>query len=333
MHNIKRFITIVALSITMVTLPTVSFSKTDDKAGTIIPNIETYPQYKYSKLVDPTTNNNVTSILLNGDLAANTRSLKTIFNSWKLPYDIVSESPATIKTNWLLWHYDKETQRSYSKPEIHFFTLNVEDRYRFTFLIEPYQQNKTRISLTQVLREKQKDITPDSTYVWLKWQPVKENPDAVHDFLVRLQTEFEKIATSNQSNFAAADNVAATIITPETATPDADVKNYISLNSSINTAWSQLILSLSNKNIALETVDSERHTIQTKWLPVSYDKTKKTLVFNANNDEKHKFKFIVTPGSQKNRSAIFIYPITTKQNNDEQAAMAAEFLNYLQLEK
>ncbi len=333
MHNIKHFFIIVILSITTATLPGISFSKTDKKDGVIIPSIASYPFYKHSKLVDPASNNNVAAILLSKDPATNTASLKTILNSWKLPYDIVSESPAIIKTNWLLWHYDKETQTSYSEPETHFFTLNVDDRYRFTFSIESYDKNKTRISLTQVLREKQKDITPDGTYVWLKWEPVKENPRAVHDFLVRLQTEFERIAMSDQLSNVVTNNIEPAVVTPETTTSETDVKNYLSLNISINAAWSQLILSLSNKNIALETVDSEQHTIKTKWLPVSYDKTDKTLVFNPNNDEQHKFKFIVTPGSQKNRSSIFVYPTATKLNNNEQAEIAAEFLNYLQLEK
>ena len=339
MHNIKHCLIIIVLSITTITLPCISFSKTDDKAGAIIPNIAAYPLYKYSKLIDQTTNNNVASILLNQDPAINTASLKEILNSWELPYDIIAESPATIKTDWLLWHYDKETQTSYSKPEIHFLTLNVEDRYRFTFLVEPYGQNQTRISLTQVLREIQKDITPGSTYVWLKWEPVKENPHAVHDFLVRLQTEFERIALSDQLSSTFANNVKPAIVVSETAT--ADAKNYLPLNASVNTAWSQLILSLSNKNIALETVDSEQHTIQTKWLPVSYDKINKALVFNANNGEQYKFKFIVTPGSQENQSTIFVYQTAKKQNNKEitkaqsnnqQADISAEFLNYLQLE-
>lgn len=327
MHNIKHFF-IIILSITTVTLPGAGLSQADQKGGVIIPNITSYPIYKYSKLVDPAANNNVASILLSENPASNTALLKTILNAWQLPYDIVSESPAIIKTNWLLWHYDKKTQTSYSQPETHFFSLNADDRYRFTFLIEPYNQNKTRISLNQVLREKQEDITPGSTYVWLKWEPVIEDPHAVHDFLVRLQTEFERIAISEQLSNTFTNDVKPAIVTSET-----DAKNYLSLNVSINTAWSQLILSLSNKNIALETVDSEQHVIQTKWLPVSYDKTDKTLVFNSNNDEQHKFKLIVTPGSQENRSSIFVYPIATKQNNNEQAEIAAEFLNYLQLEK
>jgi len=322
---------IISLSICTLAVPGIGYCQANKKSGVIIPDNDPFTNYTHTELVQSTSGNHTESILLDKDLSSGTAALEAIFNTWKLPYRTLSKSPTIISTDWLLWHYDKESNKTYSKPENSFFSLNVRDRYRFKLIVKSHD-DKTRISIQQVKREQEKDITPSSTMIWLKWLPLPENERAVHDFILRLQTAFETSAISEQKKNIVSNKKSA----PVSSKQPGIEKNYISLNMPINAAWSKLILALSNKNITLNSVDSERHKISTKWLPVSYNKTDKTLVFKT--DEQHKFKFIVTPGDRPEHSSIFIYNLKIKQGkkekaNSEQDKLAAKFLQYLQLEK
>ena len=343
MFNIKRLFIIISLSISATTLPAVSFSQTDKSPGVIIPDNNHYTFYAHSKLIN-NKSGKYESIQLNKNTSSTTSLLKTILNTWKLPYKILSESPIILKTDWLLWHYDKESNKTFSKPENSFFTLNVRDRYRFKLLVKSHD-DKTEINILQVKREQETDITPSSAMTWIEWKPKSENKQAVHAFLLHLQTAFETLAVSEHTKNIIGYKKSLPLAAPAAAATTTQAhSNHISLDMNTDQAWSLLITRLTQKSIAIESIHSDQHMLNTKWQYADFNPEKDSWNNLEKDNQRHKFQFIVIPGTTNHSSSIFVSHTAFQQNSGKQNSdsfswsdrrmqqeIAAAFLNSLNL--
>ena len=101
-------------------LSTLCPAHASENAGTIIPDIEAYPFFKHSQLSESTLPGAQTTITLETSSSTSATQLTAILQNWKLPFEVLSESPFIIKTNWLLWHYDEDTKKTLSEPQNNF---------------------------------------------------------------------------------------------------------------------------------------------------------------------------------------------------------------------
>ena len=290
--------------------------------GTIISDIEAYPFFQHSKLSGSSLSSGQASITLGNPSTISANQLTAILKNWKLPFEVISEAPYIIKTNWLLWHYDENTKKTLSEPQNHFFSINTRDRYRFKFNIEP-NNDQTVLKLSQSWREQEIDITPDSAMVWLKWKSEPIDKHAIKAFLQRLQTEFEKIALAENKN-------QQVVIPQPVITKSDEVTNYQTINQSVTTTWPNLILTLSDKNIPITSADSQRYIVTTNWFQPTSDKPAKF----------HRFKITLIAGATADESSIFVRHIAAQdkdqnfkklENSKDKLALETAFLKSLQL--
>jgi uncharacterized lipoprotein len=293
-------------------------------SGSIIPDIEVYPFYQHSQLTESSFTEGQASLSLKISSTNSIQQLTAILKNWKVPFETISAAPFIIKTDWLLWHYDENTKKTLSEPQNRFFSLNTRDRYRFKFNIE-INQEQAVLKLSQTWREQEVDITPDSAMVWLKWQEKPIDTHAVEAFLLRLQTEFEKIALAANQNHP--------VIIPQTISSKPDeLINYLTINKSVATAWSLLVLKLGDKDVSISSADNKRHIITTDWFRPTDNK----------HDEYHRFKITLTAGATTNESSIFVHHIAVRdknqtskklENSKDKLALEAAFLKNLQLNR
>jgi len=333
-------------------LATSAIAAPGKKVAVIIPDIAVYPFTRYSQRLPDDSDNQTPTLVLDTD---NTRSLNfitTLFQHWHLPYteSTANESAQkTIKTDWLFWHYDKDSKKTLSQPVNHFFSLNSRDRYRFELTLKPVDNNQTQLILSHSWREQEVDITPDSAMIWLKWKTVTPDKQAVSYFLQRMQTEFEKLSHTNQPvltdkpaihsasiSAGKADTVNKPVIIAGVTTTitNTTFTNYQTINKPVSASWSALIQAVSDKNIAIQSVDNNQHIIRTKTLHANYDKTTHTLDLNHSAKQTYQFKIILMPGSRHNESSVFVYQVhstgqSEKQNKTGSIEIASAFLAYL----
>jgi len=305
-----------------------------------IPDGEPYPFFQQSSYFD-SKGSSPKAAIFNTDIKSMQRFLTETFNQWKLAYQTPPSTTNTIDTNWFLWHYDEDTKKSQSKPENSFFSLNTRDKYRFEISLSKTENQQTKLVLSQVWREQEKDITPDSAMVWLKWKPVEPNTHAVKDFIEKIQTEFEKYGiNAAHQNISAPTKITAAVSVPVIAASlpqstkvteqPALLNNVIELNVPVQTAWLNLIEKLDEKDITLSSVDTKHHRIRTEPLDLSYNSDAKSVTINSAKKNKHQFKLLVLPGATPNTATIVAYDVS-QNNKTSNHEIASAFLNYLDI--
>lgn len=319
-----------------------SVSAADNRPGTIIPDIEIYPFYQHTEPVESSFDKGPVSLLLQSPSISDLATLEAIFDGWHLPFEVISENPPIIKTDWLLWHHDEGSNKTLSEPQNNFFSINTQDRYRFKFKLDT-SERKTRLILLQSWREQQEDITPDSAMVWLEWRTAPIDEQAIKDFISRLRTEFEKIAIARHASHNPGYKIPkAPASSGSTTSPSEVVSNYQTIDKPVTAVWSQLILTLGNKNIAIESADNQRHIVITNWSHADEKKLEHSSEAENNHSRQHRLQITITPGATPSESAVFIHrlsvndrnqPSKQRINSEEKLAIEASFLHYLQLGK
>jgi uncharacterized lipoprotein len=101
-----------------------------------------------------------------------------------------------LLTGWILWIWDPGLEVGRSKPPLKALTRTYE-RHRFEFSVSPAVANAGAvIHVSDTLRQREIDITPDSEYTWLQWQDAPVQADAAWSFMRRLQGNFESALSS-----------------------------------------------------------------------------------------------------------------------------------------
>lgn len=312
----------VTLLVTFYTLP--SFSK--DTPGIVIEDKSPYPLHQYSQL---TIGNELPSLLLKNIKLDNYSIIVSILENMGIPFQVVSESPAVFQTDWISWHYDTETRKTLSNHTNRFFKLNLRDKYQFRISVNDIQQHPV-ITLNEINRKQEVDITPDTEMVWLKWQKKEPNSNAINDFMKRLQTEYEiQVLASNSP------------VTQETSNTRPTSSNYIALNMTVNQAWSALIKQLKNSSITLANTHNNQHMLNTDWIYAEYSTDTNDFNFSLKDSQRHQFQLMVIPGPSVNSSSIFAYHTGFEQKSNTstwsdsttQESIAGAFLDFLNLKQ
>lgn len=116
------------------------------------------------------------------------------------------EAQQQLVTEWILWTYDSDSDTGSSKPPLKTFSRSYE-RHRFRFNVSADKaESGAIIHISDIARQREVDITPDSEYAWLEWKDFPSQPGAAVTFLRRLQGNFEAAMVSRM--------VAATIAAP-----------------------------------------------------------------------------------------------------------------------
>jgi hypothetical protein len=335
-----RFLTLsTALLITLITIPVHSRSSDDaEHYGVVIVDEKPYASYQYSKVIEY---KGTTALIFNDDKQDLKTTIERLLKAAAIPYKLVSASPLLFQTDWVAWHYDAETKKALSQQENFWFTLNTRDKYKFRISATNIEQHPA-IIFDKVNREKQIDITPDSTMVWLKWKQKKPNAEAVKTFMQRLQTEHEALALE-RSNTASTpalvqshvpqivvvpvskvgvsvSNVEVSVSkeVPVVAKPLPITKkigsNTTTLNLNVEQTWALLIRRITNKNISLIDTHNDQHMLNTDWIYADYDTTNNTLSMAVDSNQRHQFQVIVVPGSTEQFSSVFVYHTKFQKN-------------------
>lgn len=301
-----------------------SFS--NNAPGVVIEDKAAYPLYKYSKIIKQDQQPSLYLNNFNQDISS---VVTGILDSMGVPFEIISNSPATFQTGWISWHYDNESKKTLSSHTNRFFRLNTRDKYKFRISIRN-DKHQTLLVLDEVNREHEVDITPDTEMVWLKWKPAEPDNNAITAFMKRLQTEYEIQALASD-----------TPVIPEVNNAIQPDNNYVSLNMTAAQAWSVLIRQLANHSISLASTHETQHMVNTEWVYASFNPTTKRFDFSDKETQRHQFQLMVIPGSTKNVSSIFAYHTGFQQKTgtsawtDEktQEDSAAAFLNSLSIQR
>jgi len=110
----------------------------------------------------------------------------------------------------------------------------------------------------------------------------------------------------------------------------ASLNNVLELDSSVQTAWLNLIQKLDEKNIALSSVNTKKHRIQTQNLGITYTPDFKSIRLNPKETDKHQFKILVLPGPTNEKATLVVYHVKQSLQTSNQK-IAAAFLKYLEL--
>lgn len=97
-------------------------------------------------------------------------------------------------TGWIRWIYDPKSSRGGSRGHGSFFS-RLNERHRFRFIVSTRSTGSV-IQIEDAVHQREVDITPDSTYSWLKWKEYEAQPGAALTFLRRLQGDIESAMSS-----------------------------------------------------------------------------------------------------------------------------------------
>jgi len=97
-------------------------------------------------------------------------------------------------TGWIRWVYDPKSSRGGSRGHGSFFS-RVNERHQFRFIVS-IRSTGSAIQIEDARHQREVDITPDSTYSWLKWKDYEAQPGAALTFLRRLQGDIESAMSS-----------------------------------------------------------------------------------------------------------------------------------------
>lgn len=97
-------------------------------------------------------------------------------------------------TGWIRWIYNPKSGRGGSRGHGNFFS-RLNERHRFRFIVSTRSTDAV-IKVEDAVHQREVDITPDSTYSWLKWKDYEPQPGAALTFLRRLQGDIESAMSS-----------------------------------------------------------------------------------------------------------------------------------------
>jgi len=123
-----------------------------------------------------------------------------------------------LLTDWVLWIWDPSLETGRSKPPLKALTRTYE-RHRFEFSVSTAEVNTgALIHISDAVRQREVDITPDSEYTWLQWQDAPVQADAAWSFMRRLQGNFESALSSRlMPSTVASPRIIEPVRTPEPA--------------------------------------------------------------------------------------------------------------------
>ncbi|HED18798.1 MAG TPA: hypothetical protein ENI74_04765, partial [Gammaproteobacteria bacterium] len=126
-----------------------------------------------------------------------------------------------LLTGWILWVWDPDSETGRSRPPLSVLSRTYE-RHRFEFSVSPDAASTSAlIHISDAVRQREVDITPDSGYLWLQWQDAPVQADAAWSFMRRLQGNFESVLSSHLMPSTAA---APRIIEPVRSSGSAALK-------------------------------------------------------------------------------------------------------------
>ena len=304
-----------------------AYSAQKPQAGFVIVDRDSFPFYKHSKLIEQ---NESPTLSLKKEPAAAYAIVVKLLDNMKIPYLLISESPAIFQTDWISWHYDNESKQTLSTPDNRFFNMETRDKYKFKIAINPHQQ-QSHISFSKVEREQEEDITPDSAMSWFKWVQKDPSQKAVKAFMRRLQTEYEIYGIAPNEP-----------VTEKSVIQDVVQKrsNRINLAIGIDQAWAKLNKQLKQNDIQLGDVHDNQHMLNTKWVYAEFMVKSSHLKTTSKQYQRHKFQLMVIPGASAESSTVMVFHTGFQQNtetvawgdNSTQEAIAAAFLDLLELE-
>ncbi|GMQ89399.1 MAG: hypothetical protein BMS9Abin09_0879 [Gammaproteobacteria bacterium] len=140
-------------------------------------------------------------------------------------------------TGWILWVWDPDSETGRSKPPLEVLSRTYE-RHRFELSVSPDAANTgALIHISDAVRQREVDITPDSGYSWLQWQDAPVQADAAWSFMRRLQGNFESALSSRlMPSTAAAPRIIEPVRSPGPGREATPVTPLVPATADVSTA-------------------------------------------------------------------------------------------------